>query len=47
MDLNDKCYLYLTDAKGVVVWESMFDSGHQVKSLRNRTRKGIGPPESN
>jgi len=31
MDLNDKCYLHVTDAKGVVVWESMFNSGHQAK----------------
>ncbi len=29
MDLNDKCHLYATDGKGVVVWESMFDSGKQ------------------
>ena len=29
MDLNDKCYLYVTDGKGVVVWESMFNSGKQ------------------
>lgn len=25
IDLNDKCYLYVTDGKGVVVWESMFN----------------------
>ena len=42
MDLNDKCYLYLTDAKGVVVWESMFDSGHQVKHVVG-TFTGMSP----
>ena len=45
MDLNDKCYLYLTDAKGVVVWESMFDSGHQVKYVVG-TFTGMSPDPS-
>jgi len=31
MDLNDKCYLYVTDSDGVVVWESMYNSGRQVE----------------
>jgi hypothetical protein len=31
MELNNKCYLFVSDANGVVVWESMFDSGHQQK----------------
>ena len=42
MDLNDKCYLYVTDAKGVVVWESMFNSGHQTKYLLD-TFTGMSP----
>ena len=25
MDLNDRCYLYVTDSDGLVVWESMYD----------------------
>jgi hypothetical protein len=45
MDLNDKCYLYVTDAKGVVVWESMFDSGHQVKYVVG-TFTGMSPDPS-
>ena len=42
MDLNDKCYLYVTDAKGVVVWESMFNSGHQTKYVLS-TFTGMSP----
>lgn len=42
MDLNDKCYLYVTDAKGVVVWESMFNSGHQTKYILD-TFTGMSP----
>ena len=42
MDLNDKCYLYVTDAKGVVVWESMFNSGHQTKYVLD-TFTGMSP----
>ena len=42
MDLNYKWYLYITDAKGVVVWESMFNSGHQTKYVLN-TFTGMSP----
>lgn len=45
MDLNDRCYLYVADAKGVVVWESMFDSGHQVKYVVG-TFTGMSPDPS-
>ncbi len=31
MELNIKYYLFVSDANGIVDWESMFDSGHQQK----------------
>jgi hypothetical protein len=31
MELNNKCYLFVSDANDIVVWESMFDSGYQQK----------------
>eukprot|EP00592_Proboscia_alata_P006316 CAMPEP_0194360102 /NCGR_PEP_ID=MMETSP0174-20130528/7397_1 /TAXON_ID=216777 /ORGANISM="Proboscia alata, Strain PI-D3" /LENGTH=693 /DNA_ID=CAMNT_0039131389 /DNA_START=19 /DNA_END=2097 /DNA_ORIENTATION=- len=38
IDLNDKCYLYLTDSMGVVLWESEFNANmaldHVVHSFR-------------
>ena len=35
MDLNDKCYLYVTDGKGVVVWESMFNGDKAAQYVVN------------
>jgi hypothetical protein len=35
MDLSDKCYLYVTDGKGVVVWESMFNMADILNSNAN------------
>ena len=43
MDLSDKCYLYVTDAKGVVVWESMFVVGKYV--VNSFTGMMSDPPE--
>ena len=35
MDLSDKCYLYVTDGKGVVVWESMFNMNYTDQYVVN------------
>jgi hypothetical protein len=35
MDLSDKCYLFVTDRDGLVVWESMVDSGRQNDYVNN------------
>ena len=45
MELNSKCYLFVADAKGVVVWESLFDSGHQQKYVLS-TYTGMSPDPS-
>ena len=34
LDLNDECYLFLTDSDGVVVWESMFDESPRPQPSR-------------
>jgi hypothetical protein len=45
MELNNKCYLFVSDANGVVVWESMFDSGYQQKYVVG-TFTGMSPDPS-
>jgi hypothetical protein len=45
MELNNKCYLFVSDANGVVVWESMFDSGFQQKYVVG-TFTGMSPDPS-
>jgi hypothetical protein len=35
MDLNDKCYLYVTDGMGVVVWESLFHRGKALQYVES------------
>jgi hypothetical protein len=45
MELNNKCYLFVSDANGVVVWESMFNSGHQQKYVLG-TYTGMSPDPS-
>jgi hypothetical protein len=31
IELNNKCYLFVSDANGFVIWESMFNIGYQQK----------------
>ena len=33
MDLNDECYLYVTSADGVVVWESPVLDDHTIANM--------------
>jgi hypothetical protein len=35
MDLSDKCYLYVTDGMGVVVWESLFHRGKALQYVES------------
>ncbi|KAL3780846.1 hypothetical protein ACHAW5_000840 [Stephanodiscus triporus] len=35
MDLSNKCYLYVTDGMGVVVWESMFNKNYTDRYVIN------------
>jgi len=45
MELNIKYYLFVSDANGIVDWESMFDSGHQQKYVLS-TYTGMSPDPS-
>jgi hypothetical protein len=45
MELNNKCYLFVSDANGVVIWESMFDSDYQQKYIVG-TFTGMSPDPS-
>lgn len=44
--LNDKCYLYVIDSKGVVVWESMYDNVSKRDEYVNNAYTGMSPDPS-
>ena len=46
MILNDKCYLYVIDSKGVVVWESMYDNVTKRDKYVNNAYTGLSPDPS-
>ena len=41
--LNDKCYLYVIDSKGVVAWESMYDNVIKRDEYVNNAYTGMSP----